>query len=502
MLILPLDRPIDWRRPPVMVFALLLLNVGIYFGAQLDDRRAEAEAFQWYYESGLAEIELPHYRDWLLAHGDREFVDAHDDRLQEPASPWLGRMLADGAFLQALDNGEIIAPDDPEYSRWRSLHDGFVSRLEQSKTMAWGLKPAVNEPATWVAHMFLHGGVLHLVGNMVFLVAVGFLVEMALGSLMLLGLYLLAGFGAAGLFVLVNPGQAIPLVGASGAIAGLMGLLAVVYGRQRIRFFYFIGVYFDYVKAPAIALLPLWLGYELYQFVGADERNPIAYSAHIGGLVTGALAATGIRYGTSLIDHGYIREREREETIEAQLEDVRDAIRALRPEAGRPLLQRLQREFPDDPRILQAAWELARLDPASEAVHRAAGDIFTQPGDNPDSREWILATWRDYRQRARPKPRLSRHAMDRLAEHLLMAGEIDEARALVRPMLRHPERFRRAAELGGRLAVALERAGRRDQARRWYAEVARACPDTEDGRLAERARRRLAAGGAGSGPRA
>lgn len=485
-----------------MVFALLLLNIGIYFGAQIGDRRAEAEAFQWYYESGLAEIELPHYRDWLLERGETEFVDAHEDDLQEPTSPWLGRMLADGAFLQALENGEIIVPDDSGHARWRRLHEGFVSRLEQSRTMSWGLKPADGEPATWVSHMFLHGGVMHLVGNMVFLVAVGFLVEMALGSLMLLGLYLLTGLGAAALFVLLNPGQAVPLVGASGAIAGLMGLLAVIYGRQRIRFFYFIGVYFDYVKAPAIVLLPLWLGYEVYQFAAAGEYAPIAYSAHIGGLVTGAIAATGIRYGTSLVDHGYIREREREETLAAQLEEVRDAVRALRPEAGRPVLQRLQREFPDDARVLQAAWELERLDPASDALHRAAGDILMRPAEDAESRDWILATWRDYRQRARPKPRLSRRAMDRLAEHLLTGGDLDEARALVRPMLRHPAHFPRAAELGGRLAAALERAGRRDQARRWYAEVARACPDTDDGRIAERAVHRLAAGGAGAGPRA
>lgn len=496
MLILPLDRPIDWRRPPVLVFALVLLNVGIYFGTQLDDRRAEAEAFHWYYDSGLAGIELPRYRDWLLARGETGFVETHEDRLQDPASPWLQRMLADGEFRRALVADEaIITPDDADYPRWRRLHAGFESRLDQSMTVAWGLKPAASEPATWLTHMFLHGGVIHLLGNMVFLVAVGFLVEMALGPLVLLGLYVLSGLGAAALFTLLNPAQALPLVGASGAIAGLMGLLAVVYGRQRIRFFYFIGVYFDYVKAPALVLLPMWLGYELYQFLAADARDPIAYSAHIGGLVTGAVAAAGIRSGTSMIDDVYIREREREELLVAGLEETRDAIRALRPELGNRVLQRLQRDYPDEPRVLQAAWEVARLDPGSDAIHQAAADILSRPGTDPETRDWVLATWRDYRQRARPKPRLSRRALEPLAGHLLAAGEVDDARALVRPMLRNPRQFPRAAELGTRLAAALEKAGRREQARGWYAEVARACPQSEDGRLAERAARRLASGG-------
>lgn len=490
MLIIPLDRPIDWRRPPLVILFLLLANVGIHFGLQLGDRQAEAEAAAWYQDSGLAEIELPRYRDWLLVHGDRgeqAFAREHDDPLSDSSRIWFVRMLGDGDFQHALAAGDVVAPDEDVHSRWQSLRSGFERRLAASTSMTWGLRPSQPEPLTWLTHMFLHADVIHLVGNMIFLVAVGFLVEMALGSLILLGLYTLAGVGAAALFVLVNPGQALPLVGASGAIAGLMGMLAVVWGMQKIRFFYFIGVYFDYVKAPALVLLPLWLGYEVYQYLSAAELDPVAYSAHVGGLLTGAVAAGGMRWGTAWIDHDVIAQPDREAYLQQELDTIAGAVRDLRPEVAQPVVRRLQVEFPGDPRVLHAAWEAARLEPAGPRIHEAAHAIFLVAGDDRDTRDWIVATWRDYRERARPRPRLTVAVIEHLVAALLAVGDSSEADRLLRPMHKYPQRFAAQADLACRLAAALAKQGRVRESRHWYALIADTWPESSAGRLAARA---------------
>jgi len=487
MIILPLDRPIDWRRPPLAVFGLLLVNVLVYFGAQAGDLRAQGEAFRWYHESGLAEIELPRYRDWLVDNGAREFVNEHGDALDEPRGPWLPHLLSNGRFQQALAAGEIIEPADDVYPEWRQKRLRFERRLDESTAMRWGLRPFLNEPATWLTHMFLHGGIMHLVGNMIFLVAVGFLVEIALGSATLLVLYLVTGLGAAALYVTVNPWGGMPLVGASGAIAGLMGMLPVVYGLQRIRFFYFVGVYFDYVKAPALVLLPAWLGYELFQFLTAGEYDAVAYSAHIGGLLAGAAAATAIRFGTAWIDHETVAARDREEQIDDGLEEVRAAAQRLEPEAGRAALRRLWSRFPDDQRILQAHYELARLRPAEAEIHDAARAILATAGEDEATRDWVRRTWHDYRQRARPKPRLDAATTERLAGVMLASGELDQAEVLIRPMLKQPQRFQHPGELVVRLITALVKAGERERAQRWYQRISRAWPDGELRRRAARA---------------
>lgn len=476
-----------------MVFVLVIANLLVFLGLQLGDRRAEQEAFQWYHEAGLAEIELPRYRDWLAERGRDRLIREHGDRIDDPGSPWLGRMLADGEFLRALRAGEIITEDESGHDRWRRLRSGFEDRLDESATMAWGLRPAAPEAVDWLAHMFLHSGAIHLAGNMVFLVAVGFLVEMALGSLMFLGLYLLAGFGAAGVFVLANPAMAMPLVGASGAVAGLMGLLTVIYGTQRIRFFYFIGVYFDYIKAPALVLLPLWLGHEVYQYLAAPEMSPVAYSAHIGGLVTGAMAATGIRYGTSLVDHEYIVEREREERLQAGLDEARRYVADLQPERARPALRRLRAEFPEDLRVLEAAYETARLEPASDDYHATVRAILELDADDPATVRWILDVYRDYRLRARPRARLSGAAIELTAGRLIADGATGDAAPLVGMMLKRTDRFPHAGEIACRLARACARLGDREAAIRYYSHVARTWPQEEVAGVARRGLARLRA---------
>lgn len=487
MIILPLDRPIDWRRPPWVVFGLLLVNVLVFAVGQRDDAQAQMEAFSWYYDSGLAEIELPHYRDWLVEHGDRSFAAEFGDSLDEPDSPWLPHLLANGAFQQELAHGAIIAEGDDDYPLWQEKRLQFEHRLEESATFRWGLRPFQNEAPTWLTHMFLHGGIMHLVGNMLFLVTVGFLVEIVLGSTVLLAAYLAAGIGAAGLFVAVNASGGMPLVGASGAIAGLMGMLPVVYGRQKIGFFFSIGVYFDYVKAPALILLPAWLGYELFQFYTAHPHEPVAYSAHVGGLLVGAGVASVIRLGTNWIDHDVVGEREHQETFQRDEAEVRQAIARLDPEAGRAALRRLRNGFPGDRRVLQLQYEWARLQPASDEIHQAARAILRLPGEDAATRDWLRRTWNDYRERARPRPRLDAATTERMAAVLLATGELEQAEVLLRPALKQPARFDQPQELLVRLVTALTKAGERQRAYRWYQQIIRLWPDSEAAQRAGKA---------------
>jgi len=115
----------------------------------------------------------------------------------------------------------------------------------------------------------------------------GFTVEKALGPGRYLLAYLLCGVLSGLVFTAFSLGSPVPLVGASGSISGLMGMYVAIYGLQKIRFFYFIGVYFNYFRAPALAVLPVWLGKEIYDYWFAGATG-IAYMAHAGGLIGGA----------------------------------------------------------------------------------------------------------------------------------------------------------------------------------------------------------------------
>lgn len=142
--------------------------------------------------------------------------------------------------------------------------------------------------ASLFTSMFLHGGIGHLLGNMWFLWIFGDNIEDFLGHFGFLLFYLLTGIAADLAHVAMNPDSAIPTLGASGAISGVLGAYIVLHPRIRIRTLVILGFFWRVVRIPAIFFLGIWF---LMQFMGGlgDPRGRVAYGAHIGGFVAGVL---------------------------------------------------------------------------------------------------------------------------------------------------------------------------------------------------------------------
>jgi membrane associated rhomboid family serine protease len=154
------------------------------------------------------------------------------------------------------------------------------------------------QPPTWVTlftSMFMHGGILHIGGNMLFLWIFGNNVEDAMGHFRFIVFYLLGGLAAAGLQTVVAPNATVPNIGASGAIAAVLGGYLVLYPRARVLTMVFLIVFFTFLELPALLFLVIWFAQQVF-FGLAGLTNPtgggggVAYFAHIGGFVFGALA--------------------------------------------------------------------------------------------------------------------------------------------------------------------------------------------------------------------
>ena len=143
---------------------------------------------------------------------------------------------------------------------------------------------------TLLTSMFLHAGFLHLLGNMLFLHIFGDNLEDQLGHLGFLGFYLAAGIGADVAQIAMAPDSIVPMIGASGAIAGVMGGYLVMFPRARVDILIFLLVIIRIVTVRAWLLLAIWLAIQLGSGVtqSADEGG-VAYWAHTGGFVVGAL---------------------------------------------------------------------------------------------------------------------------------------------------------------------------------------------------------------------
>jgi len=145
--------------------------------------------------------------------------------------------------------------------------------------------------ATVLTSMFTHGGWMHIIGNMWFLWLFGNNVEDSTGRFRFLVFYLLCGVAAAAAQSLANPHSQIPMVGASGAISGVMGAYVLLYPRVRVHTLLFLGFYATKIALPAYLMLGYWLAIQVLSgtlSIG-QEGGGVAFLAHVGGFVAGAV---------------------------------------------------------------------------------------------------------------------------------------------------------------------------------------------------------------------
>jgi len=144
--------------------------------------------------------------------------------------------------------------------------------------------------------MFMHGGLLHLGGNMLYLAIFGNNVEDALGHVKFIVFYLFCGVAAAATQVIAMPNSMVPTLGASGAIAGVLGGYILLYPQARVQTLVFLGILFTQIQVPAWILLGVWIITQFFSQwtqalhnVPGRETGGVAYFAHIGGFLTGML---------------------------------------------------------------------------------------------------------------------------------------------------------------------------------------------------------------------
>ena len=158
----------------------------------------------------------------------------------------------------------------------------------------WAMIPAkvtqIGDFTGLLTSMFLHGGVLHLAGNMLFLWIFGDNMEDRMGHLAYLVFYIATGVAAGLAQILDSPGSMVPTVGASGAIAGVMGGYLLLFPRARVDILLIFIVFFRVITIPAAILLVLWFAIQVMAGLGSDpDIGGVAYWAHAGGFVAGVL---------------------------------------------------------------------------------------------------------------------------------------------------------------------------------------------------------------------
>lgn len=487
MLLVPLPRRPDWRHPPLVTLAIMVLCTLIYFFWQIPGDKVQEQALDYYGKSVLREAELPAYLNYLSEQGGEKARRLRQAYAHDRWPLVLAAMENDGEFQLRLHRGQVITPHSPLYPQWQTARRHYEDLRNRAVTSRYAFTPTDPRPITWLSHMFLHGDESHLVGNMVILFITGYLVEEALGSRRYLLYYLLAGLGAAGLDLALHGQRSTGSIGASGAIAGVMAMFVVLFGARPIRFFYWIIFYFDFCVAPAILALPLWLANEAYQ-LWAHPESPINYVAHMGGFVAGALLAAWFRWRNphqALPDPGAtLTPAPGEAEPAASLARIQILIRELKVDEGVEALRRLSRRYPEDETVVNPYYQLAKLHPADDHYHRAAARVFALPAGDGAREARVREVLLEYMSLARPCVRFTPDGLATLARRLILAGYGEDGERLIRALQARNPDHAQIAPLLMVLARHHARQGNQEAFRRGLETLRQNFPDTEEARLA------------------
>jgi membrane associated rhomboid family serine protease len=278
------------RRWPVITIGLIALNVLVFLGTH------------WRMDQGSHEFAAVRAHILMLAafHPDlrmppevEKFVvdfSEHNPRLwQQTKSQY--RALEDSwdARMRLMEPQQAQAEMD-------SLGTQYLGLKSASILERYAFIPAHPTAISYLTHMFLHGGWMHIIFNMWFLWLAGIILEDTWGRVLYPIFYLVAGVAACLFHAWIHSGSMAPMMGASGAVAGLMGAFLARYPNTKIEmaFVFFLRMKAYHFKAPAYALLPLWALTEVFYGTLFGTSSGVAHWSHVGGFAFGAIAALGL----------------------------------------------------------------------------------------------------------------------------------------------------------------------------------------------------------------
>lgn len=290
----------SWKKAPI-TWTLVFLNfivllytstIGLSSTEDLDDLLkknffvvTQGRVYARYLEHNEA-----NYPSYLLALG-QQAMSGRKDRAEI-----LGQLaFRDLAFMNAADSLDVEG-DKVAFRNWQKEIEHVRSIQSEHPSYTLGLSAEDTSLNKWLSYIFVHSGSFHFLGNMLFLIIFGAALELQIGGLALLVVFVMSGAMAAGVFALMTGVTSAPLVGASGAVSGIMALYCILNWGRPTRYFYWLFLPFrgfmGFVFLPAWVGILMWALSDLAGYLSTvNELGGVAHTAHLGGEAAGALTA-------------------------------------------------------------------------------------------------------------------------------------------------------------------------------------------------------------------
>ncbi len=393
MLLIPAENGFNKNNLPWLTFILIILNLLAFSILQGKDQKLYNQALYHYSQNELLAVEKPLFKSYSERYRSNIYQEMKSNNLSE--RELISIILFDKRFTNYIKEQNLG-------NDWLQKRIKVNDKIAKTSTYQYSYYPSEPSWFTALSHMFMHGDIYHLLGNMIFLFLFGYNLELVFGRLKMLFTYFASGLVAVVFFAYTSDDKFIPLVGASGAISGLMGGFAGYYGIKRIRYLFWIFVYFNYIRLPAFLVLIYWLLKELVQ---APNNDGVAYMAHFGGLVAGVVIVLLLKIATSntsksQIDSArtspansgnnsahsgtetLIQTADQSNSRQQLLNKAKQAVKDLEFDLAKDYYQQLISNEPSNASYYKALYSLEKDNPASSIYSELVSSIINRMNSN------------------------------------------------------------------------------------------------------------------------
>lgn len=459
MLLIPLDRPFDWKNPPRLALGICLLLLLIFIPWHAADLRLEKELATEYRER-LLNIEWPLYETHALKTGQRtmlkklqaEYSAASEDpdRLDNVAL----YVLMDDGFVGAMKESGKDYLTPAQFNAWQDARDAIDPKRSRLSGRALGVDPQQGtRPITLLTFGLVQADFMQLVAALLLLLTVGICMELALGSgAVLAGVLGGSVTGAIG-FMLSNGSDVLPLSGAGVGAAAVMGMYLMHFKAGKVRAL-------NRFEIPAYSLALLWLLLVAAEFIISELRMS-ELVARITALASGPLWAFAYaKWFVNAADFMPVisseeTEDEKDVAYRQQLNQALDAVARLEFTQAQKQLREMIRQYPSDMRVLTQLYNVEKLTPAGAGYDAVARRLFNFSAADND--QLVLRTYRDYLRYSPRKAALDLETSLKLVTRFTRMNEVMEADKLMRQVLEMKQPHPLIQKTALALADALER---------------------------------------------
>lgn len=295
-----------FRAP--MTWAIIVVNLSVFLLTQLNMSAIQTRLEEIAENDQLVAIQGRIFADFILKEESR--YPASYQKLAEEAMvssdadklKILGSLaLRDSYFfspeqIAKISTSSAAGADIVEKLWWAQKSEEILLIREAHSGYALGVTETRRSPMQWLTYQFVHSDEAHFFVNMAVFLVFGAALELVIGPLLLLFVFVASGIGAALVYLLIDNVSAIPLVGASGSVSGVVAVLCVLFWNHGVRNFFFLFIpakgFTGFVYVPGWVLLALWMAADLSGFLGTPgELGGVAHSAHLGGELAGVVIA-------------------------------------------------------------------------------------------------------------------------------------------------------------------------------------------------------------------